>query len=200
MKEALAEKLYSIGCVKIGEFKLTSGLTSPIYVDLRILPSYPREFKWIIGKVIEVLKGVNFDVVCGLAVGGIPLATAVAYELEKPLIYVRKKAKEHGTMRLIEGVFEKGMKAIIVDDVATTGSTLIRGVKALQGNGIDVEAALVIVDREQGAGEALKQLKVPLIRLSTLRELLEDLFNKGYISYETFLKVKNYLEGVCGHA
>ena len=103
---SVAELLKRIGAVKFGEFVLSSGKKSNVYVDLRKLPSYPEAFREIVWAMAERAGKIDFDLLCGVAVGGLPLATAVAYEMGKPLIYVRKERKEHGTKKIIEGDFE----------------------------------------------------------------------------------------------
>lgn len=167
------EILWRIGAVQRGLFKLTSGRVSEVYVDLRKLPSHPAEFREVIGEMAKVASSIAADYVCGIAVGGLPLAAALAYELGKPLIYVRKERKEHGTMKLLEGDFEKNSLVLLVDDVATTGGTLAETCRILRGEGLRVEDALVVVDRQEGAGEALRELGVRLHSLTTLKKLLE---------------------------
>ncbi|RLF20816.1 MAG: orotate phosphoribosyltransferase [Thermoprotei archaeon] len=185
--------LYKANCIRIGRFKLTSGMISPIYIDLRALPSYPEIFRLIVKASKDVISNMNFDIVCGIATGGIPLATALAYEMKKPMIYIRKEAKGHGTQRLIEGDFRKGASVILVDDVATTGGTLIRAIKALKKEGLAVENAFVIVDREQGAREKLMREGVRLHYLVTLKEIVAYLNEKSLISREDYLKIMEYL-------
>ncbi|MEM4498406.1 MAG: phosphoribosyltransferase family protein, partial [Nitrososphaerota archaeon] len=91
--------------------------------------------------------------------------------MDKPMVYVRKEAKSHGTRRLIEGDFSPGLKALIVDDVATTGSSLERAASALRSEGLVVESAFVIVDREEGARERLEHLGIKLFSMTTLSQL-----------------------------
>ncbi|HFC49558.1 MAG TPA: orotate phosphoribosyltransferase, partial [Thermofilum sp.] len=93
-------------------------------------------------------------------------------EMKKPLIYVRKERKEHGTKKIIEGDFKPGAKVLVVDDVATTGGSILRAVNALRSAGLVVEHALVVVDRLEGAEEALSRVGVRLFSLVTLKDLV----------------------------
>ncbi|QOJ79165.1 orotate phosphoribosyltransferase [Infirmifilum lucidum] len=167
------ELLWSIGAVQRGVFKLSSGRISNVYIDLRKLPSHPREFKLVVDALSREALNYSFNIVCGIAVGGLPLATGVALALSKPLIYVRRDRKDHGTMKQLEGDFEPGAKAILVDDVATTGGSLLEALKVLRSSGLIADTALVVVDREEGAREALEAEGVRLVGLTTLKRVLE---------------------------
>ncbi|MEZ0346298.1 MAG: orotate phosphoribosyltransferase [Infirmifilum sp.] len=170
---AIEHLLWRIGAVQRGSFRLSSGRTSNIYVDLRRLPSHPEEYKLVLEELARRVGGIAFDVVCGIAVGGLPLSACLAHLLGKPLIYVRKDRKNHGTMRQLEGDYTAGERAIIVDDVATTGGSIIEAARVLRSQGLVVEDAIVVVDREEGAREALEAEGLRLHSLTTLRKLLE---------------------------
>lgn len=170
---AVEEVLWRAGVVERGFFVLSSGKTSNVYVDLRRLPSHPAEFKLVVGELAKVASGLSFDVICGIAVGGLPLAAALALVLEKPLVYVRKDRKDHGTMRQLEGDYREGARALLVDDVATTGGSLLDALRVLRSHGLTAGEALVVVDREEGAREALAAEGVRLYSLTTLKRLLE---------------------------
>ncbi|MEM0057123.1 MAG: phosphoribosyltransferase family protein, partial [Candidatus Geothermarchaeota archaeon] len=113
----------------------------------------------------------------------------------KPMIYVRKAPKQVGTGKLIEGEVKEGDVVVVIDDVATTGGSLIRAVKSIREEKGIVRSAVVFVDREQGAKEALKQLEVELIAIFTVTQLFESLFKKGYIDAEVYNKVMRYISG-----
>lgn len=196
MKVELAKLLYEAGCIKIGDFTLSSGLRSPIYINLKSLPSHPRAFKRVVRMLVAAIRNRDFDAVCGLALGGVPLATAVAYEMGKPLLYVRKEEKGHGLKTLIEGEPRDGIEAVLVDDVATTGGTLARGVRVLREHGIEVKEAIVVVDRLQGARETLRDLGVGLSSLITLPQLVEVLHSEGLLPPCHYERIKSYLRGL----
>ncbi|MEM2846301.1 MAG: orotate phosphoribosyltransferase [Nitrososphaerota archaeon] len=167
----VAEILGRAGCVKIGKFILSSGRESTIYIDLRAVLSHPREFRALAELCARRISKLDFEILAGIESSGIPLATALALITDKPMVYVRKEAKSHGTRRLIEGDFSPGLKALIVDDVATTGSSLERAASALRSEGLVVESAFVVVDREEGARERLEHLGIKLLSMTTLSQL-----------------------------
>ncbi|ABL78546.1 orotate phosphoribosyltransferase [Thermofilum pendens] len=168
----IEEILWEIGAVKTGEFRLTSGKVSNVYIDLRKLPSHPQAFRRVVEALAAVARTIEFDAVCGIAVGGLPIATALAYTLGKPLIYARREKKAHGTMKQLEGDYARGMKVLLVDDVATTGGTLLDIARLLKSEGLEVVEALVVVDREEGASEALRSEGLRLRSLTTLKKVL----------------------------
>jgi orotate phosphoribosyltransferase len=180
----------------MGEFKLSSGLTSPYYVDLRTLPSYPELFRMVTDAYVSKLEDmdIGFDRIAGIAVAGIPIATLVAHKLNKPLLYIRKEDKTHGIGRSIEGVVRAGNTILIIDDVATTGESLHRATKTLRGCGAKVEYAMVLVDREQGAKRNLETMGVKLLSLITASELIRELYSKNIISGVEYEKIVKYIE------
>jgi orotate phosphoribosyltransferase len=183
--------------VKVGEFKLSSGIMSPYYVDLRAMPSHPELFDWVTDAYAAELKssGLAFNRIAGVATAGVPIATLVAYKLKKPFLYVRKEERNHGTKSLVEGVIEPGDPVIVVDDVVTTGGNLLRTIEALRERGAKVEYVLVLVDREQGASENLAKIGVKLIALLTSSELIRELYLKELVGKEDYDKVINYIRG-----
>jgi len=189
----LAIELYKCGMVKIGSFKLTSGLESPYYIDLRQLYSYPELRSRVVEELIErfeILK--SSDVVVGIATSGLALAAFIAAKLNKPLAYVRIERKEHGSRSLVEGNVS-GKTVVIVDDVATTGGSLEHAVTALKSLGAIPLAAVTVVDREQGARQRLKNIGMELYSLITSREIFEFLYSAKIIAAEDYERVISYI-------
>ena len=187
--------LARVGAVKFGIFRLTSGKTSPYYIDLRLIPSFPDAFKFITDVYINMIEdelGLNaFDRIAGVPTSGIPFAAVVAFGLEKPFLYVRKETKLHGRERRVEGILAPGDRVILLDDLITTGKTLSDAVKAVRAEGGEVEHAFVLIDREEGGREVLEEVGVQLHALLTVRELAELLLDMGVIEeeqYELILK------------
>lgn len=186
VERLVTRALLDSGAVLFGEFRLASGRVSHVYVDLRRVLGFPRHFRAIVslmsGEVAKMVQG-DDAVVAGVATGGIPWATAVAVVLGLPLAYVRPP-KGHGTERSVEGADVSGREVVLIDDVATSGGSLLSSVGALRAMGASSITALVIVDREQGAAQALSAAGVPLRGIVSLRSVLEEAHRQGVITKE----------------
>ena len=180
----IAAALFDIGCVKFGSFKLKSGLMSPIYIDLRLLVTHPRVLR-AVGAAMAALareRGLRFDRLAALPYAGLPIGVAVSLELEQPLIYPRKEAKDYGTAKLIEGAYAAGETALMVDDLITRGTAKIEALKPLLDEGLVVRDILVLIDREQGGAEELAARGVALHAVMTLTQVLDSLVASDRLS------------------
>ncbi len=189
----LPVELYKHGMVKIGEFKLSSGLTSPFYIDIRKLYSYPDLARRVVIELASRIPLDNIDVIAGVETAGIPLATYLSCITGKPLVYVRKEKKQHGTKSAVEGDVN-GKRVVVVDDVVTTGASLLRAIQNVREEGGIPVYAVVVVDRNQGARELLKSNGVELISLTTALDIFRELYLKGFIDVETYLNITNYIK------
>jgi orotate phosphoribosyltransferase len=176
--------LLRTGSLKFGTFKLTSGLLSPYYVDLRLIPSYPEAFQLTIDmyrSVVEPDLVKRAQRLAGVPSAGIAYAAVVALNLNKPLLYVRKEQKEHGRERKVEGLLQPGDKVLVLDDVVTTGKSLLEATEAISGEGGIVEDAVVLLDRQQGAERNLQKKHVKLHAFTTMRRIADRLLDLGSI-------------------
>jgi orotate phosphoribosyltransferase len=163
-----------------GGFKLASGATSPFYVDCRILMAHPGPRHLVAELAFEKLRGVEFHCLGGLEIGAIAIATAIsahAYTAtprqEWRTFVVRKQAKDHGLGKLIEGAIKPGDRAVIVDDVLTSGGSIIKATAAARDAGLTVTHALVLVDRNEQEGRArVESQGLSLLSLLTIEDLL----------------------------
>lgn len=192
-KSAVLQALADADVVKFGEFTLVSGEKSPIYVDLRMLPSYPISFDIITTALSEAAKSTDAKRIGGMETAGIPIGAAMAIKLKKPMIYLRKKPKEYGTQSRIEGVIEKGDLVVLVDDLMTKGTSKLDFVVPMREAGGIVKDIVIVLDREQGGKEALAAEGIKLHTLVTLKELLAYLFDKKKITKEQYGSVIAYL-------
>ena len=183
--------------IKFGEFTLASGKSSSYYVDLRLVPSYPHEFRMMI-KYLEnqIAKDIgleNFESIVSVPTGGLIIGSALAIEIVKPLIYVRSKPKDYGTSKSVEGKIHDGMKVVMVDDVATTGGSVVNAIKSLTEVNVPVKDAYVIVDRMEGADEALAKLGVKMHSILNILQIAEVLYEQKMIEVEILDKVKKQI-------
>jgi len=186
LEKELARALVENNALLLGDFTLSSGKKSPVYIDMRALLSSPRGYRvaaTALAAAIASCTGVGDYCVAGVATGGIAWATLAAYMLGLPSGYVRAGRKPHGLSRSVEGC-RGASRVVVVDDVATTGGSLLSAVKALRENGYSVEAAAVLVDREQGAREALTGIGVQFCSVTTLTGLLAAAASLGLMPRE----------------
>jgi orotate phosphoribosyltransferase len=202
VKVEICKILNKIGAMQFGTFKLTSGKISPYYIDLRIVPSFPDAFQEICNFYVNFIKkeiGLkNFERVAGIPVAGIPFASIVAYNLQKPFLYIRKGARLHGRQRRIEGILTPGDRILLIDDLITTGLSLKKAAKAITAEGGVVTDAVALLDREEGGREKLDKNGIKLHALLNVSEIAKKLCEIGAIDEEqlkTILKqIKRYKE------
>lgn len=173
---AVAEMLVAGGVVRFGRFTLSSGIESPFYVDLRAALGAPELMRWVVERYREALSCLQFDVLLGVATGGIPYASVLGYLMGKPVGYVRPEAKGHGAGRQIEGAGVAGARVVVLDDVITTGGSVIGAINAVRAAGGSVIGAVVFLDREQCGARRVEELAgVRVHSVYRVRELLEAL-------------------------
>jgi uridine monophosphate synthetase len=189
----LAQDLIASQCVRFGQFKLKSGLMSPIYLDLRRLVTHPSILKRVAQAYAEKLKALKFDRLAGIPYAALPIATAIALEMNRPLIYPRREAKDYGTRATIEGDYQAGEIIVVIDDLATTGSSKIETIQKLEEAGLKVRDIVVLIDRGQGAGPMLAEAGYQLHSVVNLRDLLTEWLRSGAISQVQFEEVKAIL-------
>jgi uridine monophosphate synthetase len=174
-RPSLADDLYRAGCVRFGEFTLRSGVVSPVYVDLRRLVGHPRMLRRVAAAYAPIVDGLAFDRLAAVPYGALPVATAVGLATGRPLVWPRPEAKGHGTGAVVEGVWEPGERAVLVDDVVTSGTSAAAAAEALRAAGLVVEDLVVLLDRRRGAASALDEAGLSLHAVTTLRAVVEDL-------------------------
>ena len=187
--------LYKNNIIRFGNFTLASGKNSSYYVDLRLIPSYPHQFRKMIKNLQNLIvekTGLNdFDCLASVPTGGLVVTSALAIEIVKPLIYVRSKPKEHGTAKSIEGKISAGMKVVMVDDVMTTGTSVLNGINQLKEAELLVSDLYVIINRLEGGDKALSDIGVQTHQLTDILEITDILFQEKLIDKEIFEKIKN---------
>ena len=187
--------LYKNNIIRFGNFTLASGKNSSYYVDLRLIPSYPHQFRKMIKNlqnlIVEKIGLGDFDCLASVPTGGLVVTSALAIEIVKPLIYVRNKPKEHGTTKSIEGKISTGMKVVMVDDVVTTGTSVLNGIKQLKEAGLSISDLYVIINRLEGADKVLGDIGIQIHQLTDILEITNVLFQEKLVSEEILKKIKN---------
>jgi uridine monophosphate synthetase len=190
----LADSLLQAGCVRFGEFTLKSGLSSPIYLDLRQLVSYPKLLAQVAAAYAAILEKLQFDRLAALPYAALPIGTAVSLLGNWPLIYPRKEAKEYGTRAEIEGFFQPGEQVVVIDDLTTTGGSKFEAIEKLTAAGLKVKDVVVLIDRQSGASQALAQAGLALHAVFTLGELLDGWEANGRLPGEQIAAVRDFLK------
>ena len=192
-KLALAKQLFDAGVIQFGTFTLKSGMQSPIYVDMRRIISYPKLLHHLVDQLAQHVQESAFDLLCGVPYAALPLAAGIALQNAVPMIMPRKEIKMHGTKRSIEGVYAKGQTAIIIEDVVTSGGSILEIVSRLKEEQLRVHDAWVVIDREQGAKEKLARHGITIYALYTLSEITDALFAQGIIDATTITNVSTFI-------
>ncbi len=170
-KQQLIELLKECGAIQFGRFVLTSGAVSDYYINIKKASTNPKVLKKITEMMAEYVEG--YDVIAGMELGAVPLAVSLSLETNIPYVIVRKEKREHGTGKKIEGGDVKNKKVLVVEDVTTSGGSVIKAVKTLRENQALVDKVLVVVDRESGAEEKLLNIDIRLIPLISVRDILK---------------------------
>ncbi|MBI5651437.1 MAG: orotate phosphoribosyltransferase [Chloroflexi bacterium] len=194
MNEKLITELYEIGAIQFGKFKLKSGILSPIYLDLRILVSHPRVLRDAARALAEKLGALTFDRIAAIPYAALPIGAALALEMDRPLIYPRQMKKDYGTERVIEGTFNAGETAVVIDDVITTGASKFEAIAPLENARLRVRDVVVLVDREQGGAAEVAARGYTLHAVFTIREIMRVLKTSGAISEAQYREVMDFIE------
>ncbi len=184
--------------IKFGDYTLTSGKKSPYYIDLRQTISSPITMDWISNSLVRIIMneiGKNrIDKTLGVPTAGVPFATMVSQKLALPLIYYRKARKEHGVRKKIEGSLERNDRILIIDDLITTGESVIEAAEAVRQQGGIANELVVLLDREQGGVESLRKANVEPHILFRVSEAFAWLTQVDLLSQEEFEKITKYIE------
>lgn len=180
----LIHALHQIGAVKFGFFTLKSGQTSKIYLDLRQIVSYPDVLKAVSDAIWQTVQHCKADVICGVPYTALPIATCISLKHNIPMIMRRKEKKAYGTKQQIEGKFESGQTCLVIEDVVTTGSSVIETIADLTEAGLKVHDAAVLINREKNGKENLLQHHCQLHSALTLSDILKTLHDASHLKTE----------------
>lgn len=205
-QKKVARALLEIGAVGFrpeDPIQFKSGIWSPVYVDNRLFTSNPNEWKDVIEGFQNLIKEktLSFDMIAGIESAGISHSAVLGYQEKKPMVYVKKEVKEHGTKKRIEGGKVKGKKVLLLEDLVSTGGSSISGVNVLREEGAQVDDCIVIVSYGmKKATEKFDKEKVNLHTLTSFPVILEEAVSMGKISDEISETVKDWLSDPHGWA
>ncbi|MFQ6135384.1 MAG: orotate phosphoribosyltransferase [Nitrososphaerales archaeon] len=194
----LGRILVKTRAIQFGTFTLSSGKLSPYYIDLRIVPSFPDVFSKTVTAYMDAIKNLigldKVGAVGGVPTSGLTYATAVAYSIKKPLIYVREEKKTHGAAKKIEGVLKPGCNVVVLDDLITTGTSLIKTIDTIRSEGGEVDNVVVLIDRMEGGRERLAEKGVRLNTITDMRELADLLCDMEIIDSQQNRYIKSQIK------
>jgi orotate phosphoribosyltransferase len=171
-KNELIKLLKDNQVVKYGKFTLSSGKESNYYVDMKRAITDPEILLKIAEIISKKIDKLEIEKIAGPALGAIPIVTAVSIVSSIPMLMIRKEKKDYGTSELIEGDLQEGDRVIVLEDVTTTGNSLIKAVQAVSANGGIVVKTYVVVDRDEGAIDNLKREGVELEPIVTVNDFM----------------------------
>jgi orotate phosphoribosyltransferase len=197
-KIEIAKLLHNIDALKFGIFKLTSGKTSPYYIDLRIVPSFPDAYRQICElytqHINKYMDTKSIDRIAGIPLAGIPFASQIAYNLKKPFLYIRKNIRHHGRQRRVEGILITGDHVLLIDDLITTGLNLKKAAEAIRAEGGVVTDAVALLDREEGGKEKLEKSGIKVHTLLNISEVANTLYEIGAIDEESLKTIRKQIK------
>lgn len=195
-KAYLADELIRIGAIKFGTFKLTSGIESPTYFNLRCLRSYPTILTNA-GSVVWRLSEnhLPYDLIADVPTGSTPLVTAISINYLIPMISPREP-KSYGTMDSIDGCYKPNQRVLLVDDVISSAQSLLAAAETLKSAGMIIAGICVLIDREQGGIQRLTDAGYRAIKVFTQSELIERYYHRNPIFNEGCTQRRDYLDTI----
>lgn len=188
----LAESLLEAGCIQFGKFTLKSGTASPIYIDLRRLVGYPKLLSEVALAYQQILQNLHFDHLAALPYAAMPIAAAISLHSDSPMIYPRKEVKQYGTKTEIEGVYEAGQRAVVIDDLISTGGSKFEGIEKLESAGLEVEDVVVLIDRRSAGQNELAERGYKLHAVLTVADLLDYYEQSGKVNAESITAAREF--------
>ncbi|MDR1877798.1 MAG: orotidine-5'-phosphate decarboxylase [Flavobacteriaceae bacterium] len=193
-KEEFLLKAYELGIIKFGNFTLKSGIESPFYVDLRPLVSSPALLKELSDHLLQLLKDSHYQLICGVPYAALPISAAMSLESGVPLILKRKESKKYGTKKMLEGIFSEGQTCVLVEDVITSGKSLVETVEEVEKEGLRVKDVAVVLDREQGGTRLLTEKGYAVHTLFSMGEVIDILYKHDLLKEPEVIRIRSFLK------
>ncbi len=193
-KADLLAKLFEIDAIKEGEFTLASGIVSPVYIDLRRIISFPDVYQHVVDLLWDAIEDKHAHHVGGVPYAALPLASGVALLYRKSMLMPRKEVKDHGAGRTIEGVYKSGDTIVMLEDVVTSGGSILAAIDALEKEGLIVKEVVCFMDREQGAAQKLAERGIALRAVCTLSQAMDALRQAGKIDEAAVSRIATFIQ------
>lgn len=186
-------KLHEINALKFGSFS-SHGIESPFHFDLKVIVSYPEILQAVGELMWSKINHLTFDFICGVPYTAMVIATSISIAHNKPMLLRRREVKEQSTKKIIEGSFTPGQSCLVIEDLITSGNSILETIDYLHKEGLTVENAAVLIDREQGGQMRLAKEGYNLHTVFNVSQMMELLENRGRVQKGTMLKVLNFLK------
>ncbi|WP_185877467.1 orotate phosphoribosyltransferase [Blattabacterium cuenoti] len=186
--------IYDLGIIKFGNFTLKSGIKSPIYIDFRPIASRPKLLIKLSKLLLESVPSSDFELICGVPYAALPIATALSLKTNIPLIIKRKENKGYGTKKIIEGIYKKGQNCLLIEDVITSGDSLLKTIEDLEKEGLIIKNIISVFDREQGGTNNIKKKGYKIQSLFYVQEILKILDKKNILNKKNIQMIHFFLK------
>lgn len=183
-KHTLITHLFDIGVFKFGTFTLKSGKTSDFYIDMRMLASYPLVLEEVKQEFWKIANECDYQHICGVPYSGLVIASALCATHHQPMLIKRKEAKEYGTKKMIEGVFKHSDTCLVIEDIITTGQSILETTRELESQGLQVKDVVVLIDRQESGIENVMRHNYRVHAIFTLSEIAHYLYATNRITRE----------------
>lgn len=187
-------QLFDVGAVRLGDIEAKVGRRTPIYFDLRVVVSHPK-IMMAISKELQVLASeIEYDILCGVPYAALPFTAVMSVNSNTPMIMKRKETKQYATKKILEGVYKPDQKCLVVEDVVTSGGSLLETINTLRNELLSVTHSVIVLDREQGGASVLKANGVQVKSIFSMTELVKILRDAGRITDETVEIVSDHIK------
>ncbi|MBM3191296.1 MAG: orotate phosphoribosyltransferase [Chlamydiae bacterium] len=190
----ILQKLFDIGCIKFGSFRLKSGDNCPFDIDLRLVLSYPSLLEDLAQALWQKIAPIPKDHLCGIPYTAFSIATYLSTKHHIPMLLKRIDLKEHSSKQPIEGFYKPQEKCLILEDVITSGHSILETIQNLQDLELITSAVAVLIDREQGGAMAIEKQGFHLHAVMTISQICAQLKALGKITPTDLEKTKRFVE------
>lgn len=201
-RKKLALEFFDIGAIKFGVFKLKlhekqpDAPLSPIYIDLRVLRSFPLVMDSAVEVYEELIEGLKFDLYADVPTAATPIVAVLSHKTKTPMVSPRPEKKEHGLVGNVDGVFKRGQITVVIDDLVTAADSKLEAISTLEGNGLSIKDVVMLIDREQGGVQELEKRGYTCHVAFKLSHLLRIYLESGKVDQSTYERTIAYLESV----